>query len=333
MTADFVIAQPPADNTLTGGYLYNRRVIEHQPAGSQGLLVTGLDALPAAHVLVLDSLYLDVAGVVGRVRAARPGARVAWLLHGLPHMWRDGGDGPSAAEQAQLAAADALVAPGGFLPRLAAERGVTTPAYVCAPGVDAALAAPGAVADQPPVVLTVATVTRAKGLDLLCDALARLPPALAWRWRVVGDLGTDPGFVAELRARVAAAGLGGRVELTGARPPAAVVDDYRRAALFVLPSRSENSPLTLREAHAAGLPVVASRVGGVAELVEHGADGLLVAPGDVPALAAALERLLGGERAGFAARARARGRGLPDWPAAAAAFARTLHALRLDAAV
>jgi len=317
---DFVIVQPPAHNRLTGGYLYNRRIVDDLADRACGLLAEDAGALPAARVLVLDSLYLETTGAaaVAAARAAQPGARVAWLLHGLPSMWRAGGAGPSAAECAALAAADALVAPGGFLPRLVAAHGVRVPAYVCPPGVDLALAAPGATPDQPPVVLTVATVTRAKGHDVLCAALASLAPR-PWCWRIVGDLDTDASFVAELRARIAAAGLAERVVMTGARPPAQVVDAYRRAAVFALPSRSENSPLVLREAQAAGVPVVASDVGGVAELVGDGEDGLLVPPDDAPALAAALARLLA-ERAGFAVHAAARGRTLPGWPAASATF-------------
>ncbi len=63
--------------------------------------------------------------------------------------------------------------------------------------------------------------------------------------------------------------------------------------LFVLPSFAEGVPVVLMEAMAAHLPVIATQVGGVSELVEHGRSGLLVAPGDVQALAGALQTLLG----------------------------------------
>ena len=82
-----------------------------------------------------------------------------------------------------------------------------------------------------------------------------------------------------------------------------------RAALLVLPSHVENMPISVLEAMAAGDPVVATRIGAIPEMVEHGVTGLLVPPGDVPALAGALEELLADparrERMGEAGRARA----------------------------
>ena len=68
-------------------------------------------------------------------------------------------------------------------------------------------------------------------------------------------------------------------------------DALARLRVFVLSSYMENAPLALLEAMAAGVPVVATRVGGVPELVPEGT-GLLVAPGDPAALAAAIGRLL-----------------------------------------
>jgi glycosyltransferase involved in cell wall biosynthesis len=102
-------------------------------------------------------------------------------------------------------------------------------------------------------------------------------------------------------------GIEGRVELLGARGD--VRELLASSDIFVLSSRSEGHPVSLLEAMATGLPVVATDVGGVAESVVHGQTGLLVPAGEVTALAAALERLVDDEqlrrRLGTAGRVRA----------------------------
>ena len=92
-------------------------------------------------------------------------------------------------------------------------------------------------------------------------------------------------------------------------PPAELGARFERAAVVAVPSRREGYGVVAREAMAWGRPVVASRVGGLADAVEDGVTGLLVAPGDVEALREALERLLADEelraQLGAAGRARA----------------------------
>ena len=121
--------------------------------------------------------------------------------------------------------------------------------------------------------------------------------------RLAGD---GPGLAA-VAAEVGRQGLSERVELLGAR--ADIPELLAHSDVFVLSSRSEGFPVSVLEAMAAGLPVVATDVGGVAEAVEDGETGLLVPATDAEALARALERLLAdGElrrRLGAAGRARA----------------------------
>jgi glycosyltransferase involved in cell wall biosynthesis len=112
----------------------------------------------------------------------------------------------------------------------------------------------------------------------------------AWRLTIAGD-GPLRGA---LEREVAARGLCDAVRLLGEVPNGPELwARYRAADAFVHLARTEGLPQVLVEAHAAGLPVVATRVGGVPGALGHGARGLLVEAGEPAAAAAALERLAG----------------------------------------
>lgn len=131
-----------------------------------------------------------------------------------------------------------------------------------------------------------------KGLGTLLEALALLPSLLPpetvpIQLRLVGE---GPQEVA-YRAQIAASGLAGQVHFAGKVLPADMPAVYAGSDVVVLPSIwDENQPVCLMEAMAAGLPVVASRKGGISELVEHGRNGLMFAAGDAHDLAAQLAR-------------------------------------------
>ena len=93
------------------------------------------------------------------------------------------------------------------------------------------------------------------------------------------------------------------MRLTGALSQDEVTAELARADLFALPSFAEGVPVVLMEAMAAGLPVLATAIAGIPELVEDGVSGRLVAPGDTSGFAAAMADLLADP-----ARARAMGR-------------------------
>lgn len=94
------------------------------------------------------------------------------------------------------------------------------------------------------------------------------------------------------RARAAEAGLGDRIIFTGHVPKASVPDYFALLDVFVLASLVESGPYTLLEAMASGLPLVATKVGFVSQVVQPELTGLVVAPGDPAALAAGVTRLL-----------------------------------------
>ena len=193
---------------------------------------------------------------------------------------------------------------------------------VAAPGTDAAPPATGS-ADGIVRMLCVGTVTPRKGQELLVEALSDVPG----RWELVigGSLDRAPATAVRLRATIAAWGLADRVRMMGELSAEALADQYDACDLFVSASLYEGYGMALAEALARGLPIVAAAGGAVSDTVPPEA-GLLVPPGDVAALRAALRRcvqdraVLGWLREGaLAARAR-----LPNWTDTAAIVEATL---------
>lgn len=125
-----------------------------------------------------------------------------------------------------------------------------------------------------------------KGIDLLVDALADIkrPDGVPATLVMAGD-GPD---AESLRNRIAALGLSDRVSLVGAQPAREM---FARGHIVVVPSRAESLPYIVLEASAAGRPVLATRVGGIAEIYGPTADSL-VAPDSVAALRSAMDAAL-----------------------------------------
>lgn len=172
-------------------------------------------------------------------------------------------------------------------------------------GVDTSIFQPstGAPVGGPLRLVCVGTLHAVKGQRFLIDACAQLQAAGV---EVTCDLIGDGPDAATLGQRIRAAGLEGRVRLVGQRTRAEIASLLNASHALVAPSvptsdgRREGIPVVLMEAMACGLPVVASRLSGIPELVRDNDTGLLVAPGDVDGLAAAIRRLA--EDAGLRAR-------------------------------
>jgi glycosyltransferase involved in cell wall biosynthesis len=147
---------------------------------------------------------------------------------------------------------------------------------------------------------------RGKGLEALVDAFAAptVPPQ-AMLLLVGSGEGQALDATADLKRRVAERGLDTRVVFAGRSDR---VEDYLRASdVFVFPSLFEALGIALVEAAACGLPAIASRTGGIVDVVEDGRSGLLVPPGDAAAIAMALASIAGDEarRTAMGAAARA----------------------------
>jgi glycosyltransferase involved in cell wall biosynthesis len=152
-------------------------------------------------------------------------------------------------------------------------------------GVDPGSFRPGVAHSRRPRLVTVGRLQAPKDAVTLVRALAALR-GRPFEAVLVGDGPDRPAVEEEVRRL----GLEPAVELLGERDD--VPELLGTADVFVLSSHSEGLPLSILEAMAAGLPVVASNVGGVSEVVVDGDTGLLVPPGDAQSLAAAIERLL-----------------------------------------
>jgi glycosyltransferase involved in cell wall biosynthesis len=187
---------------------------------------------------------------------------------------------------------------------------------------------------RPVQLLCVASVTPRKGHLDLVDALAacrQADPSVAWQLTCVGSLTRDPACATALAARIAALGLAAQVSLAGERDEADLDCFYQAADVFVLASYHEGYGMVLAEAIAHGLPIVSTTAGAIPDTVPAAA-GLLVAPGDIAALASALSAVISQEarRTAMAAAAARAAVDLPDWGQAARRFLDVLQALQAD---
>lgn len=189
----------------------------------------------------------------------------------------------------RLASVDAITAPS---PSLAARYETELPflegsIQIVEPGLATIPSPrPRSRADGPLRLLFIGTWMPHKGLDVLVDALDRLPRD-RFELAIYGEE-VDSAWSAELRERARRL----RVRWEGAFDAAALDQIFGAADAFVLPSRCDESwSRVVREARAAGLAVVGPKTGGPADWLRDGEDAILVAPGSVAALAAALSRL------------------------------------------
>ncbi len=239
----------------------------------------------------LVSTHSSKAGLLGRLAARSLGLPVLFTAHG----WAFTEGIPEGerrryilAERAMAPLANRIVTVSDYDRQLALREGVAPAAKLVTvhngmPCLD--LDSVAAADRDPPTMVMVARFEPQKDHATLLRALV---PLRAWPWTL--ELIGDGPLLPDARRLAQELGLDGRVRFLGARGD--VAERLREAQVFVLASRWEGFPRSILEAMRAGLPVVASDVGGVHESVEEGVTGWLVPPGDEGTLTHSLFRLL-----------------------------------------
>lgn len=138
-------------------------------------------------------------------------------------------------------------------------------------------------------LLCVGRLVSAKGMHTLLNSCRRLSQeGVPFQLTFIGD-GEDRQSLTSLAQSF---GIDGQITFAGALGQNEVRQAYQQADLFVLPSYAEGVPVVLMEAMATGIPVIATRITGIPELIEHGKEGVLVPPADSGSLAAAIAELI-----------------------------------------
>jgi len=344
----FWFAVPGDIETRTGGTIYDKKVMAELRAAGRTVahlqcpssfpfpspddlatVTASLAACPDGALVLIDGLAFGV--LPGPAAAEAERLRLVALVHhplalesGLP---RDTADRLATSEREALRHVRAVIVTSEMTAAtLARDYGVAREAItVATPGIDRPDAAWVPPANPVPKLVAVGTVTPRKGYDVLVDGLAKIAD-LDWHCIVAGSLERDPETADAVRRQIGHHGLAGRIDLIGEIPDPTPL--YETADIFVLPSRYEGYGMAIAEALAYGIPVVATRVGAIPEVVPESA-GVLVPPDDSAALADSLCRLIENldVRRHYADGARAASRSFARWRDTAARIASALDAV------
>ncbi|WP_420412330.1 glycosyltransferase family 4 protein [Roseibium sp.] len=346
----FYFAYPGDLNTLTGGYGYDRQILAglnsngwdvHPISLGSGFPFPNektlqyaegsLASLPTRSVVIIDGLAFGVLGDVAQ-RLAEKLTILALVHHPL---CKENGLSEDEVQNLHASEASALSQARHII--------VTSPATADqlkdlfdVPSEKISVALPGTerpkAKDRAPSktvrLLSIGTVTQRKGYDLLFSALAGLKEH-DWHLDIIGGLEADPECVRALNAQADDLRLADRLTFHGAVPYDRLSDFYQAADVFVLASRYEGYGMAYTEAIAHGLPVIGSGAGAVVDTLSDGG-ALYCGVEDVPALKAALERLLTdpGARQKLAQEAQVAAQSLPTWGDAVTVFETVVEKVR-----
>lgn len=282
---------------VSGGNVFDQRVrdeltqrdwtVRMVPIGPDAAVADALAGVPRHGLVMIDGL------VAVRAACAIEEAAERLRIVVLAHMVIAGSAGADAraidGERRALRRAHRVIVTSAWARAELIGRGLVAERriVVAVPGSDDAPAA--ARSPSGGSLLCVGVVAPHKGQDMLVDALARLDPGLGWTCTIAGSLETEPEFAARLADQAAHAGLSERITWAGVLTGDELDAAYARADLLVAPSRSESYGMAVSDALRRGIPVIATRVGGLPEAVEPGDAAVLVSPDDPAALSDTLK--------------------------------------------
>ena len=339
------ILVPAPFSAISGGYIYDRRMVEGLSVLGQEVRVVELagrhpfpdDAateaaraaladIPAGARIVIDGLglpsFLPLADELTKRGAVALIHHPTALEPGAPDSWRAA---LKAAERVLFNACARIITTSNLTARSLPEDFGVDPARITVvePGTDPA---PRAVGSAGPgcAILSVGLLVPRKGHDVLLRALARLTD-LDWSLAIAGDATRDPVHADGLRALAAELGLAQRIRILGALPDAALEAEYARADLFALATRFEGYGMAAAEAMARVLTLAITSGGAIADIVPEAA-AVVAAVDDHNSLSRAMRRPIFDTalRADMAEASWQAGHALPRWPDRAAAFLKAL---------
>lgn len=352
MARRLTFAYPGDINTLTGGYIYDKRIIGELIA--QGWLVETLSLdhrfpqvsdtvradtcrtlarVATERQLVIDGLALGALGKDARLIAqSRP--FIALVHH--PLALESGLDANTArllqhSEQTAISYAQGVIVTSAITKQTLVDRFEVEPNKIAVilPGIDrpTPTKSPTGHASSPDSavrLLSVGAIVPRKGFDVLLAALVSLKD-LNWRLTIVGDDQRAPITTEALRQTITEHGLQDRIVLAGAQPASELAVHYQQADVFVLASRYEGYGMAYAEALAWGLPVIGTDAGAARDTLATPAAQTVPAE-DIGALADALERIIEDTtlRANMRQAAGAHAQTLPTWKDSGTRFAQAL---------
>jgi len=309
-------------DTVSGGYLYDRKLVEHLQQGGDEVTIISLPwrsygrhlgdnfsgnlfrqlTQPGLDILLQDELnHPSLAWINRRVKTAvnRP---IISIVHHLRSSERHPGwllPFYRLVEKGYLQTVDGFIfnsqTTAAVVNQLLSQRRPAQIAYPAGdrlqPQISDAEIARRAQVGGPLRLLFVGNLIPRKGLHTLLTAVAKLPPQ-SWQLDVVGETAVDPAYYQTIQRQIAAAGLTARVKFWGALDNEALAARYRHSQLLVVPSSYEGFGIVYLEGMGFGLPAIGSTGGAAHEIIHSGENGYLADPDNAAQLAAILANLV-----------------------------------------